>query len=73
MLNAKLLVDKACNRISEGLRERAGRAGCLEGEQIDYLYTLEEMLNSMNAAFAKNRARLKQEIILKILKETKIR
>ena len=57
-----MLVDKACVRISEGLRERAGRAGCLEGEQIDYLDTLEGMLNMMNAAFAKNRARLKAKI-----------
>ena len=55
---AKALVDMACNTIGEGLKERDGRPGCLQGELSDYLHSLEQMLDKMHLAFANNKEKL---------------
>ena len=56
------MLTPAIGMIIEGLKERNGRPGCLQGEQADYLQSLADIIAKKDRAFAANRTALKQRI-----------
>ena len=61
-MQAKSLLDMAWERVAEGVQKKEGRAGCLQGQVEDYVQSIDEMIATKDAAFAKNRNVLQQRI-----------
>ena len=64
MNQAKQLVDVAIEHVTDAMKDRDGRPGCLSGKPENYVQPIDAMIAKKDEAFAKNRAYIQRKIQL---------